>query len=134
MSTKLLQDLLAETAVQTGAPGAAPEVELPLDEELAMRKMAGAFQALDEEVVIKALSEQNIIVHLNRQAKTNNLAHRQALLLAKAKGDALYAKYAKYNGIRLQLRELIHRKYGSKAVARARQFMQGAVPQPMAKK
>ena len=98
---------------------------LQLDEELAMRRMAAAMNALDPETDAEVLQEQQNIVRLNRQAKTNNLAHRQALLLAKAKNDPLYAKYAKFNGIRLQIREIIYRKYGSKAIARARQLVSG---------
>lgn len=101
------------------------ESTLQLDEELAMRRMAAAMNALDPEADAEVLQEQQNIVRLNRQAKTNNLAHRQALLLAKAKNDPLYAKYAKFNGIRLQIREIIYRKYGSKAIARARQLVSG---------
>jgi hypothetical protein len=130
MSTQSLVDqLLAEdTADQhVGTPDTTDvdSTDLPLDEEMAMRKIAAAYSILDSEEGTTALTEQNIVVHLNRQSKTNNLAHRQALLLAKGKNDPLYAKYAKFNGIRLQLRELIYRKYGSKAVARARQLMSG---------
>ena len=101
------------------------ESTLQLDEELAMRRMAAAMNALDPEADAEVLQEQQNIVRLNRQAKTNNLAHRQALLLAKAKNDPLYAKYAKFNGVRLQIREIIYRKYGSKAIARARQLLSG---------
>lgn len=98
---------------------------LQLDEELAMRRMAAAMNALDPEADADVLQEQQNIVRLNRQAKMNNLAHRQALLLAKAKNDPLYAKYAKFNGVRLQIREIIYSKYGSKAIARARQLVSG---------
>ena len=101
------------------------ESTIQLDEELAMRRMAAAMNALDPEADAEVLQEQQNIVRLNRQAKTNNLAHRQALLLAKAKNDPLYAKYAKFNGVRLQIREIIYRKYGSKAIARARQLVSG---------
>ena len=101
------------------------ESTLQLDEELAMRRMAAAMNALDPEADAEVLQEQQNIIRLNRQAKTNNLAHRQALLLAKAKSDPLYAKYAKFNGVRLQIREIIYRKYGSKAIARARQLVSG---------
>ncbi len=130
MSKTLVDQLLAEEAVAVPAT----EADLPLDEDMSMRRMAAAFSALETDAVVTALQEQNIIVHLNRQSKTNNLANRQALLLAKAKNDPLYAKYAKFNGIRLQLRELIHRKYGSKAISRARQLMAGTTPPPMTKK
>lgn len=101
------------------------ETGLQLDEELAMRRMAAAMNVIDPESSDTVLQEQQNIIRLNRQAKTNNLAHRQALLLAKAKNDPLYAKYAKFNGVRLQIREVIYRKYGSKAIARARQLMAG---------
>ena len=132
MTKSLVDQLLDEEQTVEGIGGAAPAgtenadtTELPLDEDMAMRKIAAAYSILDSDEGVTALQEQNIIVHLNRQSKTNNLAHRQALLLAKAKNDPLYAKYAKYNGIRLQLRELIYRKYGSKAVSRARALMSG---------
>jgi hypothetical protein len=141
MSKSLVDELLAEDTTGTetiitneGAAPANTDAELPLDEEMAMRRMASALSALDNDAVVGVLQEQNIIVHLNRQSKTNNLANRQALLLAKAKGDPLYAKYARANGIRLQIRELIHRKYGAKAISRARQLMSGTAVQPMAKK
>lgn len=119
----IIDEELKTLGEAAGAEGA--EVSLPLDEDMAMRRMAAAFSILDSDTTAGALQEQNIIVHMNRQSKTNNLAHRQALLLAKAKGDPLYAKYSKYNGIRLQIRELLYRKYGSKAVSRARQLMSG---------
>jgi hypothetical protein len=120
--TTLVDELLAE---EQKSAQISEESALQLDEDLAMRKMAAALGALDPEAAPEVLQEQQNIVRLNRQAKTNNLAHRQALLLAKAKNDPLYAKYAKFNGIRLQIREVIYRKYGSKAIARARQLMSG---------
>ena len=99
------------------------ETSIPLDEDAAMQRIAIALNALDAEEDF--LSESQSIIKLNKQAKTNNLAHRQALLLAKSKNDPMYAKYAKFNGIRLQIREVIYRKYGSKALSRARQLMAG---------
>jgi hypothetical protein len=101
------------------------EESLLLDEEVAMRRMAIAMNAADGEIDETMLSEAKSIIKLNRQAKTNNLAHRAALLMAKGKNDPVYTKYAKFNGIRLQLREIIYRKYGSKAIARARALMSG---------
>lgn len=122
----LIDHLLGEDSeVDTTREGMTEESALQLDEELAMRRMAAALNVLDPEADAEVLQEQQNIVRLNRQAKTNNLAHRQALLLAKAKNDPLYAKYAKFNGIRLQIREVIYRKYGSKAIARARQLVSG---------
>ena len=116
MTQKLLDDLLGDS-------GSAEATEkLPLDEEVSMQRIAIALNALDAEQN-DLLSEGQTIIKLNKQAKTNSLAHRQALLLAKSKNDPLYAKYAKFNGIRLQIREIIYRKYGSKALARARQLM-----------
>ena len=120
----LVDQLLGDQSA-SAAENMSEETALQLDEELAMRRMAAAMNALDPEASEEVLQEQQNIVRLNRQAKTNNLAHRQALLLAKAKNDPLYAKYAKFNGIRLQIREVIYRKYGSKAIARARQLMSG---------
>lgn len=130
MSKSLVDQLLAEQ--DDTAEMQAAETMI-LDEELAMRKMGAAFGILDSEGAGAILQEQNIIVHLNRQSKTNNLAHRQAILFAKAKKDPLYDRYAKFNGLRLQLRALIYRKYGSKAVSRARQLMSGTTVAPMTK-
>jgi hypothetical protein len=121
----LINQLLGEEQESHEAEVGSESEALQLDEELAMRRMAAAMNALDPEASEEVLQEQQNIVRLNRQAKTNNLAHRQALLLAKAKLDPLYTKYAKFNGIRLQIREVIYRKYGSKAIARARQLMAG---------
>ena len=116
MTQKLLDDLLnADASVEATE-------KLPLDEEVSMQRIAIALSALDSDQN-EMLAESQTIIKLNKQAKTNSLAHRQALLLAKSKNDPLYAKYAKFNGIRLQIREIIYRKYGSKALARARQLM-----------
>ena len=121
----LINQLLGEEQESHEAEVCTESEALQLDEELAMRRMAAAMNTLDPEADAEVLQEQQNIVRLNRQAKTNNLAHRQALLLAKAKNDPLYAKYAKFNGVRLQIREIIYRKYGSKAIARARQLVSG---------
>ena len=96
-----------------------------LDEEIALNRMATAFNILSEEHSEMDLSEAVSIVRLNKQAKTSALAARTALLLAKQKGDVLYQKYAKHNGLRLQLRSQIFKKYGAKANQRARALMQG---------
>lgn len=116
----MLQNLLSE---QTGVQPEVVQEGITFDEDLAMRKMAAAFTLLEGEASPEILAEQQTIIRLNRQAKTNNLAHRQAILLAKSKNDPLYAKYAKFNGIRLELRSRIYAKYGSKALVRARQLV-----------
>ena len=83
-----------------------------LDEEIALSRMATAFNILSEDSMEMDLAEAVSIVRLNKQAKTSALAARTALLLAKQKGDVLYQKYAKHNGLRLQLRSQIFKKYG----------------------
>ena len=83
-----------------------------LDEEIALNRMATAFNILSEDSIEMDLAEAVSIVRLNKQAKTSALAARTALLLAKQKGDVLYQKYAKHNGLRLQLRSQIFKKYG----------------------
>lgn len=99
------------------------ESEITLDEEVAMNKMAAALNVFDSEENSEKILEQVSIVRLNRAAKTSSLASRQALLMAKAKLDPLYEKYAKFNGIRLSLREMIYKKYGSRALQRARKLI-----------
>jgi hypothetical protein len=128
MSNALIQDLLGDAAAKT----AISEEQHTFDGDAEMTAMAEALNALGE--TEGTLSEQMNIVRLNRQAKMNNMANRQALLLARAKNDPLYAKYAKFNGIRLLLRAQIYKKYGSKAVVRARQLLAGVGGAGAAKK
>lgn len=103
-----------------------------LEENLSMRRMGTLLATLEEGVTAEQLNETMNIIRLNKQAKTLNLAHRQALLMAKAKNDPLYAKYAKFNGLRLTIRDALFKKYGSKAQQRARQLMAGTA-KPVAK-
>ena len=124
--SQLLKELLGEAKDESQVEGGAAaegEDEEMMDEGVELTRMAEALNTISPEDVGGNLQEQVNIVRLNRQAKINNLAHRQALLLARAKNDPLYAKYAKFNGVRLQIRELIYKKYGSKALARARQLV-----------
>lgn len=96
-----------------------------LDESHALRAMAECLSVLTEGTTTEELSEAMNVIRLNKQSKMTNLAHRTALVLAKNAKDPLYEKYAKFNGIRLTLREQIFKKYGSKANVRARQLMTG---------
>lgn len=107
------------------------DTEISTNEEMALRKMATMLNVLDESVTEEQLYEAVNIIRLNKQSKTLNLAHRTALLMAKAKGDPLYKSYAKFNGLRLKLREKIFAKYGSKANSRARALMAGSTVQPL---
>jgi hypothetical protein len=96
-----------------------------LDESAALRGIAECLSILQEDTTQEELNEAMNVIRLNKQSKMTNLAHRTALVLAKNAKDPLYDKYAKFNGIRLQLRDQIFRKYGSKANVRARQLMTG---------
>lgn len=105
-----------------------------LDESAAIRRLSTAFSILGEDVSGEALQEAQSIVRLNKQAKLSSLTVRMALILARAKQDPLYTKYAKFNGLRLQLRELIVRKYGPKATQRARALLNGQTVQSLNQK
>ena len=89
----------------------------PINEEAEFMRMAISMQQMNEAANI---------VRLNKQTKTNSLANRMALMIARANKDPLYTKYAKLNGARLALRSLIYNKYGSKALKRARAIMEKA--------
>lgn len=69
------------------------------------------------------LAEQMNIVRLNKQTRLLNLTNRSAIILAKRANDTLYAKYAKFNAMRLELRAQIVKKYGSRAASYARKIM-----------
>lgn len=88
----------------------------PINEEAEFMRMALSLQ----------LNEQVNIVRLNKQTKTNSLANRMALMIARANKDPMYTKYAKLNGARLAIRSVIYNKYGSKALQRARAIMNKA--------
>ena len=103
-------------------------------EESALYRMAAALNVFNEGITAEELNEQMSIVRLNRQAKTANLAARAALLMARSNNDPLYQKYAKFNGMRLQLKAAIFKKYGTKANARARAMISGATVQPLNKR
>lgn len=132
MSKSLVDELLSEQ----GKSGIKPEDESSemkkgladsdddemLDEEVRFRALAKVFNSLEEEVLTEGLN----VVKLNRQTKTANLASRMAIVLARTAQDPLYTKYAKFNGIRLALRDQIYKKYGSRAASRARDIMSGA--------
>ena len=119
----LTNDLLRDDAHSLEMTGNQEDTGMSLDEEVSLRHMAQAMSLFEGEGEPENLQEQMNIIRLNRQSKTNNLAHRQALVLARARKDPLYTKYARFNGIRLQLRELIYKKYGAAALSRARQLM-----------
>ena len=69
------------------------------------------------------LAEQMNIVRLNKQTRLLNLTNRSAIILAKRANDTLYAKYAKFNAMRLEMRAQIVKKYGSRAASYARKIM-----------
>jgi hypothetical protein len=130
MSKSLVDELLSEQ----GKSGVKPEDESKemkkgpvdnddemLDEEVRFRALAKVFNSLEEEVLSEGLN----VVKLNRQTKAANLASRMAIVLARSAQDPLYTKYAKFNGIRLALRDQIYKKYGSRAASRARDIMSG---------
>lgn len=94
------------------------EAVLTVSEEAALT----AFVEATMELEAGLLSEQQTIVRLNRQAKVASYTTRTALILAKRANDTLYAKYAKFNKMRLDLRDLIVKKYGTKASAIARRL------------
>ena len=94
------------------------EAVLTVSEEAALT----AFVEATMELEAGLLSEQQTIVRLNRQAKVASYTTRTALILAKRANDTLYAKYAKFNKMRLDLRGLIVKKYGTKAAAIARRL------------
>jgi hypothetical protein len=96
------------------------ETGLPLNEHMALSQLALAFKETDD---TGALNEQMNIVRLNKAAKIANQTSRTALLLAKNANDPLYAKYAKFNGLRLQIRAQIFKKYNSKATSIARKLV-----------
>lgn len=98
-----------------------PEGDDALDEEVQFRAIAEAFAAIDT----NALNEGANVIRLNKVTKTANLASRMAIVLARTANDPLYTKYAKFNGLRLSIREAIYKKYGSKANMRARALMSG---------
>lgn len=87
--------------------------DIGLDEQEAISVMADAMN----------LCEQMNIVRLNKQSKLLNLTNRSALVMAKRNNDPLFAKYAKFNKIRRDLRDQIVKKYGSKAASYARKVM-----------
>lgn len=100
-------------------------IDLDLSEEAALEEFAHM-----QEVI----TEQMNIVRLNRQAKLLNLTNRTALVLAKQNKDPLFAKYARFNSLRLQIRSKIVKKYGAKAAARARSLTSKAATSAPPKK
>lgn len=73
-----------------------------------------------------ALTEAQNIVKLNTQAKLTNLTVRSALVIARAKKDPLFAKYAKASALKRQLREQIMAKYAGQARTTARRILANA--------
>lgn len=107
--------------------------EEDLEEEMSLRGMAEVFRVLDENATEEQLHEAMNIIRMNKQSKTTNLAHRTALVMSRQANDPLYIKYAKFNGLRLQIRATIFKKYGAKAASRARQMMSGTA-KPLTRK
>ena len=123
----------AGNGLEPGAEAKNADDGIGLDEETSLRGMAEVLRVLDESATEEQLHEAMNIIRLNKQSKTTNLAHRTALVMARQANDPLYMKYAKFNGIRLSLRELIFKKYGAKAASRARQLLSGTA-KPLVRK
>jgi hypothetical protein len=68
---------------------------------------------------LEALNERNII-KLDKKAKLNQFASRSATIIAREKNDPLYKKMAFHRRKFLEFRDLIRKKYGAKAIQRAR--------------
>ena len=157
MSNPFLKDLLAEDGVTTvtetatsfiDSPGAddAAKVDLGADDIGNMLSgptvdgtttadLSEATLDIDDEQALQALAEamdvvtEGVnIVRLNRQTKLLNLTNRSALVLAKRANDPLFAKYAKFNKVRRDIRDQIVKKYGAKATSYARKVMTSTTP------
>jgi hypothetical protein len=124
----------ADDASEKDGEGEEGGEESSTNEDLSLRRMSAALNALSEGFDPENLHEAVNIIRQNAQTKTVNLAHRAALLLAKSKKDVLYTQYAKYNGMRISIRDKIYQKYGQKAMVRARALMSGSSVQGTVKK
>ena len=118
-----LKDGALGEGADDGASDASDEELDPLD-EAALLEYAQSLNAYEEQTA--GLSEQLNIVRLNRQTKLLNLSNRSALMMARKASDPLYAKFNKFNSLRLKFRAAIVKKYGSRASSYARKVMSKA--------
>ena len=95
----------------------------PLD-EAALLQYALSMDAYEAQT--SGLSEQLNIVRLNRQTKLLNLSNRTSIMLDRKTNDPLYAKFNKFNSLRLKFRAAIVKKYGVRASSYARKLMSKA--------
>ncbi|WP_368880298.1 hypothetical protein [Proteus mirabilis] len=101
-----------------------PEESEALDEDYQnLLSMDTMYLILSEDMSHEALQEARNIVRLNKRTRLNNLTTRTALVMARRKKDPLFAKYAKFNTLRLGLRARIVKKYGSRAMSYSRKLM-----------
>lgn len=68
------------------------------------------------------LEEETKIIRLTKDSQISNLTGRASLILARRAKDPLYAKYAHFNSLRLDLKKRISAKYASKSVMYARKI------------
>jgi len=68
---------------------------------------------------LETLNERNIM-KLDKKAKLNQFSMRSATIIAREKNDPLYKKMSFYRRKFLEYRELIRKKYGTKAIQRAK--------------
>jgi hypothetical protein len=96
-----------------------PELEKVVTEEgnILIKEAMGEF-GLNENSLV-ALNERNII-KLDKKSKLTQFAMRSATIIAREKGDALYKKMAFHRRKFLEYRELIRKKYATKAIQRAK--------------
>ena len=85
----------------------------PDDEDLEMNALEE--NALENLAEALCLAEATKIIRLTKESQIANLTGRSALILARRAKDPLFAKYAKFNGIRLTIKAQIQKKYASKA-------------------
>lgn len=100
------------------------EQELSMQEEANLEALAEAFM----------LAEETKIIRLNKESQIANLTGRSALILARRAKDPLFAKYAKFNSLRLQIKKQIQKKYASKALQYGRKLYANAQRNKMNKK
>ena len=115
---------VADGAEETGHETSTSDDQEPVAEDLALTEMEElALTGLAEAFV---LSEATKIIRLTRESQIANLTGRSALILARRAKDPLFDKYARFNGLRLQVKAQIQKKYASKAVQYGRKLYANA--------
>lgn len=72
---------------------------------------------------VNILNEKNV-VKMDKKTLRKKAITRMALSLAQKAGDPAFDKYMKYSALRKHYRKLIANKYGSKATAAYRKYLQ----------